>query len=209
MIEYGGRANGRLRARPGKDETMEKKRCQWVDGSLPIYVVYHDTEWGVPVRDDGKLYELFLLETFQAGLSWITILKKRENFRRAFDGFDPGKVARYDGAKVEELMADAGIVRCRRKILAAVENAGIFLEIRREFGPFCDYLWGFTGIRAVCGETELPSARTELSDRISADLRRRGMRYAGSVTVYSFLQAAGVVDDHEPGCFCRTRRRLG
>ena len=151
---------------------------------------------------------MLLLEAFQAGLSWHVILSKRENFRRAFDGFDPHKIAAYDEAKIAELLEDAGIVRCRRKIAAAVVNARCFLEIQRQFGSFANYLYSFTG-----GETQPPGdeARTTspVSDAISRDLKRRGMRYMGSVTVYSYLQAVGVVNDHEPGCFLHRARKGG
>ncbi len=176
---------------------QDKPRCGWAKG--PLMQEYHDTEWGVPTRDDRRLYEMLLLEAFQAGLSWHVILKKRENFRRAFDGFDAHKIAAYGEAKIEELLTDAGIVRCRRKIAAAVVNARCFLEIQREAGSFADYLYSFTGGRTVpYGGARVTSP---LSDAISRDLRRRGMRYMGSVTVYSYLQAVGVVNDHEPGCF--------
>lgn len=181
----------------------EKRRCRWVEGKSELYLAYHDSEWGVPVRQDEKLYELFLLETFQAGLSWITVLKKREAFRTAFDGFDAEKIARYDEGKIEELLGDAGIIRSRRKIEAAVVNARIFLGLQREYGSFARYLWGFTGGKIICGEDDGPRTKTELSDRISADLIGRGMKYVGSVTVYSYLQAVGVVNDHEKNCFRR------
>ena len=177
---------------------QDKPRCTWAKS--PLMQAYHDTEWGVPTRDDGRLYEMLLLEAFQAGLSWQVILSKRENFRRAFDGFDPHKIAAYGEDKVGELLKDAGIVRCRRKIEAAVINARCFLEIQRQFGSFANYLYSFTGGQAqlIGGEARTTSP---LSDAIARDLKRRGMRYMGSVTVYSYLQAVGVVNDHEPGCF--------
>jgi len=177
------------------------KRCAWAQDVPAIYKAYHDEEWGVPLRDDQKLYEMFLLETFQAGLSWITILKKRENFRAAFDNFDPIKIAAYDEEKVAALMLDAGIIRNRRKITAAVTNAAIFLDIARDFGSFSDYLWGFTGGVTVKNTSGIPPTRSELSDAISRDLTKRGMRFVGSVTIYSYLQAVGVVNDHAPDCF--------
>ncbi len=180
-----------------------KKRCAWVDESNVLYCEYHDREWGVPLRDEQRFYELFLLETFQAGLSWLTILKKREGFRKAFDGFDAEKIACYDQEKIDALLTDPGIIRCRRKIEGAIVNARAVLDIRREFGSFCGYIWSFAGGKPVCSEDDVPRSTSPLSDRISAELKRRGMRYVGSVTVYSFLQAAGVVNDHEKTCFRR------
>lgn len=177
----------------------EKTRCRWARGELMER--YHDEEWGVQTLDDQKLYEMLLLEAFQAGLSWQIILSKRENFRRAFDGFQAHKIAAYGEDKVEELLKDAGIIRCRRKIEGAIANARCFLEIQREYGSFAGYLYSFTDgqvIRNLTGETLTTSP---VSDAVSADLRRRGMKYMGSVTVYSYLQAVGVVNDHEPGCF--------
>lgn len=181
---------------------MERRqRCSWVNEQNELYCAYHDEEWGTPIRDDEKMYELFLLELFQAGLSWITLLKKREAFRAAFDGFDVEKVARYDEARIQQLLQNPGIIRSRSKIEAAVKNAQAVLEIQREFGSFCDYLWGFTGGRVVMNPNKGFRTTSPLSDRITADLKRRGMRYAGSVTIYSFLQAAGIVNDHEKLCF--------
>ncbi|MEG1524918.1 MAG: DNA-3-methyladenine glycosylase I [Clostridia bacterium] len=177
-----------------------RQRCSWV-GSDPVYVAYHDTEWGVPIYDDQKLYEMFLLETFQAGLSWITILKKRAHFRAAFDQFNPEKIARYDADKVKALMQDVGIIRCRRKIEAAIKNAGIILEIQRAFGSFSAYLWGFSNHVSVVNIDDRFPTTTALSDRVSMDMKARGMRYVGSVTIYSYLQAVGIVNDHETGCF--------
>lgn len=186
------------------EETIMKetvKRCFWVDGKSEVYVNYHDNEWGIPVYDDEKLFEMLLLECFQAGLSWITILNKRESFRKAFDGFDRDAVAAYDEAKIEALMQDAGIIRNRRKITAAIQNAKVFGEIQKEFGSFSAYLWGFTGGNIVRNQDNEVRTTTELSDRVSADLKKRGMRFVGSVTVYSYLQAVGVVDDHELDCW--------
>ena len=178
-------------------------RCRWVPENIPLYIAYHDEEWGVPVYDDETLYELFLLETFQAGLSWLTILRKRENFRRAFDDFDVRRIAGYSEEKTETLLGDPGIIRSRRKIEAAIRNAQIFLALQKEYGSFSAYLWGFTDGRVLQNETGSVPVKTELSDRVSADLQRRGMKFVGSVTIYSYLQAVGVVNDHEPGCFCR------
>ncbi|MBE7718711.1 DNA-3-methyladenine glycosylase I [Lacrimispora indolis] len=182
---------------------MEKKRCIWVDETSPVYVKYHDEEWGVPVYDDEKLYEMLLLETFQAGLSWITILRKREAFRQAFDGFDAEKVACYGEEKLKALMENADIIRNRKKLEAAVKNARVFLEIQREFGSFSRYLWGFTNNEVIVSRDDSFPVKTELSDRVSKDMKKRGMAFVGSVTIYSYLQAVGVVNDHELSCFCR------
>jgi DNA-3-methyladenine glycosylase I len=179
------------------------KRCEWCAGS-DLYINYHDTEWGVPVFDDRKHFEFLVLESAQAGLSWITILKKRENYRKAYDNFNPKKVAAYDEAKKQLLLADAGIVRNRLKIDASITNARRFLEIQKEFGSFSSYIWSFTGGRQITGKWkslgELP-AKTGLSDSISADMKKRGFRFLGSVIMYSHLQATGIVNDHLSGCF--------
>ena len=180
---------------------MELKRCCWAESASELYMAYHDQEWERPEHDDRKLFEMLILEGFQAGLSWLTILKKREAFRRAFDGFDPVIVAGYGSEKVEALMADSGIVRNRRKIQAAVQNAKAFLEIQKEFGSFDRYLWGFTDGQVILNTDDEVRASSELSDRISADLKRRGMNFVGTVIVYSFLQAVGVVNDHETDCW--------
>lgn len=173
-------------------------RCGWCNLDNPLYVAYHDREWGVPLHDDQALFELLVLEGFQAGLSWETILNKRASFRAAFDGFDPETVAAYGPEKTARLLSDKSIVRNRRKIAAAVQNAGIFLDIRREWGSFDAYLQHFTKGRVVyeTGRTSSP-----LSDRVSADLKKRGMTFAGTTIVYAYLQAAGVINSHEPGCF--------
>ena len=181
---------------------MEQKRCRWADPSSELYIAYHDQEWGRPEHDDRKLFEMLILEGFQAGLSWITILKKREAFRRAFDGFDPAVIAEYGPEKLELLIADPGIVRNRRKIEATVTNAAAFLEIQKEFGSFDRYLWSFTQGQVILNTDDTVRASSELSDRISADLKRRGMKFVGTVIIYSFLQAVGVVNDHETGCWC-------
>ena len=183
---------------------MELKRCCWADPNSELYIAYHDQEWGRPEHDDQKLFEMLILEGFQAGLSWITILKKREAFRRAFDRFDPAVVAGYGAEKLETLMSDPGIVRNRRKIEAAVTNAAVFLEIQKEFGSFDRYLWGFTRGEIILNTDDQVRASSELSDRISADLKRRGMKFVGTVIIYSFLQAVGVVNDHERSCWCRS-----
>ncbi len=176
-------------------------RCAWVDPENKLYCAYHDGEWGVPIHNDAAMYELFLLETFQAGLSWITILKKREAFRSAFDGFDAEKIACYGEEKIGELLQDAEIIRNRGKICAAIRNAGIFLELKKEFGSFCGYLWSFTNGKVILNKCGAYRTTSALSDTISADMKRRGMRYVGSVTIYSFLQAAGIVNDHDHACF--------
>ena len=174
-------------------------RCQWAKTALMIR--YHDTEWGIPTRDDQKLYEMLLLEAFQAGLSWQVVLSKRENFRNAFDGFNAHKIAAYGNDKIEALLADPGLIRCRRKIEGAVINARCFLQIQQEYGSFMNYLDSFTGGVIITNETNEIRTTSPLSDAISRDLKKRGMKYMGSVTVYSYLQAVGVVNDHEPGCF--------
>ena len=185
---------------------MELKRCRWADPASEIYIAYHDQEWGRPEHDDRKLFEMLILEGFQAGLSWLTILKKRETFRRAFDGFGPVIVAGYGPEKLEALMADSGIVRNRRKVEAAVQNARAFLDIQKEFGSFDRYLWGFTGGQVILNTDDAVRASSELSDRISEDLKRRGMKFVGSVIIYSFLQAVGVVNDHETECWRHPRQ---
>ncbi|HML68917.1 MAG TPA: DNA-3-methyladenine glycosylase I [Clostridia bacterium] len=179
----------------------EKKRCFWVREDSVLYCAYHDEEWGTPIRDDRSMYALFMLELFQAGLSWITLLKKREAFAEAFDGFDVEKIAAYDETKIAELMQNAGIIRSRGKIEAAIGNARIVLALKQEFGSFCNYLWSFSEGKVVLSPDDQPRATSPLSDRISADLKKRGMRYAGSVTIHSFLQAAGIVNEHEPSCY--------
>ncbi len=177
------------------------KRCYWVNPQNELYCRYHDLEWGTPIRDDQTMYELFLLETFQAGLSWITILKKREAFRAAFDGFDVEKVASYGEDKIALLLQDAAIIRSRGKISGAIANAKIVLELQKEFGSFCNYLWSFSNGKVVVQKDGGFRTTSPISDSMSADMKRRGMRYVGSVTLYSFLQAAGIVNDHEKSCY--------
>lgn len=176
---------------------MEAKRCGWAHGER--MTAYHDNEWGKPTDDEALLYEMLLLEAFQAGLSWAILLNKRENFRKAFDGFDPVKVAAYDEAKIASLLQDAGIVRSRAKIVGAIENAKVFLALQKEFGSFANYLHSYAPAPIV-NTTDAFTNTTPLSDAMSADLRRRGMRYMGSVTLYSYLQAVGIVNDHETTC---------
>lgn len=177
------------------------KRCAWVENQPEIYIRYHDEEWGVACHDDKKLFELLILEMFQTGLSWLTVLKKRENFRQAFDGFLVEKVAVYKEDDINRLLNNAGIIRNRGKIEAAVNNAKIFIKIREEFGTFDKYLWNFTAGKTIKGDGKTFPARTPLSDKISKDLKKRGMKYTGSVVIYSYLQAAGIVDDHQEDCF--------
>lgn len=172
-------------------------RCAWARGEQMLR--YHDTEWGKPEHDDGKLAEMLLLEGFQAGLSWAVVLSKRENFRRAFAGFDPERIAAFTEPDIERLMADAGIVRNRLKIEAAIGNMRVFLEIQTEFGSFDRYLYSFAPDAPVIGGQELICS-SPLSDAVAKDLKKRGMRFMGTVTVYSFLQAVGVVNDHDPLC---------
>ncbi|HET7452217.1 MAG TPA: DNA-3-methyladenine glycosylase I [Thermoanaerobaculia bacterium] len=185
-------------------KARQRVRCGWA-GSDPLYLAYHDTEWGVPVRDDRRLFEFLLLEGFQAGLAWITILRKRDAFRKAFDRFDPEKIARYGSRDRTRLMHDEGIVRNRAKIAAASENARALLALRREGSSFADHLWAFVGNRAIQnrfppGETP---AETDASRAMSKDLRRRGFRFVGPTICYAFMQATGLVNDHMLGCFRR------
>ena len=177
------------------------KRCHWVDENSPIYIKYHDEEWGIPKYDDKELFELLILESFQAGLSWITVLKKREDFRIAFDNFDVKKVASYDKSKVNELLNNEKIIRSRGKINSAINNAKIFIDIQKEFGSFTNYIWGFTNNQVVKNNSDVLPVSTPLSDKISKDLKKRGMKYVGTIIIYSYLQAIGVVDDHEKDCF--------
>lgn len=186
------------------ENVAEVNRCRWVKTGtslFPLYAAYHDKEWGRPAHNDAFLYEMLFLECFQAGLSWICILKKRENFRKAFDGFDPKKIALYQEDKVEELLQDPGIIRNRAKIQAAVANTRVFLKIQEEYGSFDRYLWHFTGGKVVPEPNTLGYTRSQLSDEVSRDLYARGMRFVGSVTIYSYLQAVGVINAHGPECF--------
>ncbi len=177
------------------------KRCFWVDEKSEIYVKYHDEEWGVPNHNDRDLFELLILEGFQAGLSWITVLKKREAFRKAFDNFDVKKVSEYDEEKINALLENKDIIRSRGKITAAINNAKIFIEIQKEFGSFSNYIWGFTDNKVIKNTTGEIPVKTELSDMVSKDLKKWGMKYTGSVIIYSYLQAIGIVDDHDINCY--------
>ena len=180
-----------------------KVRCTW-SGTDSLYIEYHDKEWGRPVHDDRKLFEMLILEGAQAGLSWITILRKRENYRNAYDNFDAKKIARYDQKKIKQLLANEGIVRNKLKIAASISNAGSFLEIQKEFGSFDAYIWRFVGGRAKRNAPkslkEIPSTSRE-SDAMSNDLKRRGFKFVGSTICYAFMQAVGMVDDHTLDCF--------
>jgi len=180
-----------------------KKRCLWA-GSDPLYIKYHDEEWGVPVHDDRLHFEFLVLEGAQAGLSWMTILKRRDGYKRAFADFDAEKVAKFDDKKVEKLLQDEGIIRNRLKIKSAINNARAFLQIQNEFGSFDKYIWGFVGGKPV--EHEIKSnedykASTPLSDKISKDLKRRGMSFVGTTIIYAHLQATGIVNNHMVDCF--------
>ena len=182
---------------------MTKIRCSWCEGN-DIYQDYHDKEWGVPVFDDQQLFEFLILETFQAGLSWITVLKKRENFRKAFDFFDYKKIAVYNEAKYEALIQDAGIIRNKLKVRAAISNAQAFMKVQEEFGSFSKYIWGFVDGKPIVNNfktlAEIP-ATTPLSDTISKDLKKRGFKFVGSTVVYAHMQATGMVNDHIIDCF--------
>lgn len=181
-----------------------KCRCDWA-GDDPLYIKYHDEEWGRPVFDDALLFEFLILETFQAGLSWITILRKRDNFRKAFDNFDYRKIANYDEDKIQSLLNDAGIIRNKLKVRATVTNAQAYLEVQKEFGSFSKYIWGFVGGKPIQNRwatmADMPS-KTELSDVISKDLKTRGFKFVGSTVVYAHIQATGMVNDHLVSCFC-------
>jgi len=191
---------------------QEATRCGWVTDD-PLYVEYHDNEWGVPEYSDDRLFEFLVLETFQAGLSWLTILKKRENFRRALDHFDYSKIAAYSDAKVEELLKDKGIIRNRRKIRATIANAKAFIEVQKEFGSFSKYIWGFVDHQPIRNawksQKEVP-ANTPLSDNISKALKKRGFQFVGTTVIYAHMQATGMVNDHTIDCFRYAEvRKLG
>lgn len=182
---------------------MDRHRCGWCIGD-DLYEAYHDQEWGVPVQDDATLFEFLVLETFQAGLSWITILRKRENFRSAFDQFDYKKIATYNASKIEALLQDKGIIRNKLKIKATVTNAHAFMKVQEEFGSFSKYIWSFVDGKPIKNKVkdykEAP-ANTKISDALSKDLKKRGFKFVGSTVVYAHMQATGMVNDHEVGCF--------
>ena len=180
-----------------------KTRCSWC-GDDPIYVEYHDTEWGVPLRDEQKLFEFLVLETFQAGLSWITVLRKRENFRKVLDNFDYKKIALYDEVKITELLQDAGIIRNKLKVRATISNAVAFMKIQKEFGSFSKYIWGFVNDTPIQNNIKSMSevkATTATSDKLSKDLKKRGFKFVGPTMIYAYMQATGMVNDHTVGCF--------
>ncbi len=183
--------------------SQNKKRCSWPTKEK-ILIKYHDKEWGVPLHNDKKLFEFLVLEGFQAGLSWLTIMKKRENFRKAFDKFDFNKVAKYDKRKINSLLKDSGVIRNKLKIEGAITNAKAFIQVRKEFGVFDKYIWSFVNGKPINNKfnslSKLP-ARTELSDNISKDLKARGFKFVGSTIVYAHMQATGMVNDHTTDCF--------
>lgn len=177
-----------------------RTRCSWA--TTPLSIPYHDEEWGVPLHDDSRLFEFLILEGAQAGLSWETILRKRDNYRAAFDGFNPAKVAKYDERKIAALMNDAGIIRNHLKINSAITNAIAFLDVKREFGSFDEYVWRFVNGKPIRRKPGQPlSAHTEISDALSKDLGKRGFKFVGSTICYSFMQAVGMVNDHDSKCF--------
>lgn len=185
------------------------KRCHWVTED-PLYIRYHDEEWGVPVRDDRKLFEFLVLESAQAGLSWITVLRKRENYREAFSGFDYERVAKYGESHVKKLLQNAGIIRNEMKIRAAINNAQRFIEVREEFGTFSDYMWSFVDNKPLLNRRRTPKqipATTALSDRFSKDLKARGFKFLGSTVIYAHMQAVGMVNDHLVTCRCYSGKK--
>ena len=186
------------------DNSNLLKRCPWLLANDPLYIAYHDKEWGVPVQNDKKLYEFLVLEVFQAGLSWRTVLHKRQNFKKSFAGFNPQKVAKFKKHDVNRLLNDVGIIRNKLKIEAAINNAKKFLEVQKEFGSFDKYIWQFVGEKPIFNKfkklTEIP-AKTKESDEMSKDLAKRGFKFAGSTICYAFMQAAGLVNDHLTTCF--------
>lgn len=185
-----------------------KRRCSWVDENLKIYVDYHDNEWGVPKYDDKVLFEFLVLEMFQAGLSWITILKKRNDFKKAFDNFNALKISKYDNKKINSLLKNEKIIRNKLKILATISNAKIFLEIKKEYKSFSNYIWHFTNNKIINNKGKFQTS-SPLSDIISKDLKKRGMKFVGTVIIYSYLQAIGVVNDHEAKCFKYREKSTG
>lgn len=175
-------------------------RCFWVNPNNPVYIKYHDTEWGRPSYDDRHLFEMLILESFQAGLSWECILNKREAFKKAYDNFDVLKVSNYNSIKVEELYHNRDIVRNKRKIIASIENAKVFLDIQKEYGSFANYIWSFTDNKIIKRKSRENISSNELSDKISLDLKRRGMSFVGTTIIYSYLQAIGIINDHDLDC---------
>lgn len=187
----------------GSDENTNC-RCPWLDNSKPDYVEYHDKEWGVPVRDDQTMFEFLTLESAQAGLSWYTVLKKRENYRRLFANFNVEAVAKFDDGKIEELLLDAGIIRNRLKVKAAVNNAKLFIEIQKEYGSFCNYIWAYVDNKPIINDLDNLDdypATSEISDKLSKDLKDRGFKFVGSTIIYAHMQACGMVNDHSNDCY--------
>lgn len=182
---------------------MNIQRCEWV-GKHPLYLKYHDEEWGVPVHTDEKLFEMLILEGAQAGLNWLTILRKRENYHRAFEGFDPARIALYGDEEIDRLLADAGIIRNRLKIAAAIQNARAFLKVKEEYGTFDRYIWQFVGHRPIEHNIVIPKdipTKTAESEAMSKDLLKRGFKFVGPTICYAFMQAVGMVNDHQQHCF--------
>lgn len=177
---------------------MEKQRCKWCSINNPTYVEYHDNEWGKPTYDDNRLFEFLVLEPFQAGLSWETVLMKRDGFRKAFDNYDVEKICGYGEDKISAMLQDASIIRNRKKIEAGINNAGVFRNIQKEWGSFSEYIWHFTNKQVVY---ETGKASSPLSDEVSKDMKKRGMKFIGTTTVYAYLQAIGVIYSHEESCF--------
>ena len=177
------------------------QRCKWVNLNNPKYIDYHDNEWGTPVYDDKKLFEMLLLESFQAGLSWECILNKREYFKESFDNFNAEKISKYDDKKINKLLNNPNIIRNKNKIIATINNAHIFLEIQKEWGSFSNYIWHFTDGQIIKNKDDNLKTTSNLSDKVSTDLKKRGMKYTGSTIIYSYLQAIGIINDHEINCF--------
>ncbi|MBE6506192.1 MAG: DNA-3-methyladenine glycosylase I [Methanobrevibacter millerae] len=177
---------------------MTKKRCGWVEGKEEIYIKYHDEEWGVPKYDDDILFEMLILEMFQAGLSWITILKKHEAFKKAFDDFDIDKIMEYSESKVNELLENKGIIRNKLKINATINNAKIFRKIQKEYGSFSTYIWSYTDGKIIKAEYK---TKSDLSEKISKDLKEKGMKFVGPTIIYSYMESIGIIDNHTPDCF--------
>ena len=176
-------------------------RCKWVNLNNKKYIEYHDNEWGVPVYDDQKLFEMLLLESFQAGLSWECILNKRDYFKEAFDNYNPNIIIKYNEDKIDELLSNKNIIKNRRKVEATINNAKIFLKIKKEYGSFSNYIWHFTNGKIIKNTNDSFQTTSPLSDTISNDLKKRGMKFVGSTIIYSYLQAIGIINDHELNCF--------
>lgn len=185
------------------EESQKMNRCPWCEKN-DLYIKYHDQEWGLPVFDDRRLFEFLILESAQAGLNWLTILKRRENYRKAYNNFDPLKVASYDDNKIAELVSNPGIIRYKRKIEASINNAKCFIDVQHEFGSFSDYIWGFVDFKPIINTftdlTEIP-AQTSLSQKVDEDLKKRGFKFIGPTIIYAYLQAIGIVNDHLQSCF--------